>query len=118
MNEPRPLRGEVWTVFFGVEPLPGEPGFFRPAVVLQNNDLSVLRTRLVVAIYSNPEYSKYRGNISLPRGEGGIRRDSVVLGHQIFALSTGRFRERLGRLSDAKLAEMQNAVVSCLGIDV
>lgn len=116
MTSPRPIRGELWTVFLDGQPLEGEPAYFRPVIVLQNGQLFNLSTRMVVAVYSSSNYLQHKGNVSLPRGEGGVESDSAVVGHQVRTLNLERFRRRLGRVSEQKLTEIEGAVLYCLGI--
>jgi len=112
-----PKRGEVWWVDF--EPTLGsEPNKIRPAVLLQLDSLSGLGTRLIVPITSNQEHPRHRGNVTLPRGEGGLLEASVALGHLVSAVDISRFIERLGLLSDHYVSEIELAVAHCLGIAI
>jgi mRNA interferase MazF len=112
-----PKRREVWQVDFGRR-VGSEPDKVRPAVVIQNDTLSGLSTRMVVPFYSNPSYAQHRGNVVVPRGEGGLSQDSVAVGHQVRVADLTRFKELLGTLSGDYMDEIELAVAHCLGIAI
>lgn len=112
-----PKRGEVWWVNFG-EPVGSEPDKVRPAVVLQNDSLSDLETRVVVPLYRNPSLAQHRGNVPVPRREGGLSHNSVAVGHQVRVVNLTRFKDLLGTLSDSYIDDIELAVAYCLGISM
>ena len=90
------------------------PGFRRPAVVVQGDALnrSALSTTVCVPLTGNTKWAAAPGNVMLTARATGLPKDSVANVSQIVAIDRSLFRERVGKLSRAKL----NAVLS--GIDV
>jgi len=48
--------------------------------------------------------------VLVPAGDGGLADESVALYHQIRVSDASRLRQRLGRLSDATIAQVTQAV--------
>lgn len=57
-------NGEIWLIDFG-EPFGSEPGFKRPAVIVQNDELnqSELQTIVVIPLTTNTRYADYQRNV-------------------------------------------------------
>ena len=85
-----------------------ESAYHRPAVVVQNDTLngSQLNTVVVCAITTNMRLGKIAANVVLDVGEAGLPRPSVVNVSQVSALDRDRLRERCGRLSEERLAQV------------
>ena len=109
-----PRRGEIWSIF--VPGQPDDPHQPRPALVVSEN----VRNRLtddviVVPIFSGGPLGPTR--VALPRGAGGIRRDSVLFCDEITTID----REFLARgpwgppVSAEVLAAIARAVRRALG---
>lgn len=99
-------QGEVYWVDFG-EPLGSEPGFIRPAVVVQNdlfNDTR-LATVMVCPITSNLRRT-FRGHVALSRGEGGLRTNSIVETSQIMTVDKRALGEMLGQVSRTRVMQV------------
>lgn len=90
------------------------PGFRRPGVVVQGDALnrSALSTAICVPLTGNTKWAAAPGNVLLPARSTGLPKDSVANVSQLVAVDRGLCRERVGKLSRAKL----NAVLR--GIDV
>ncbi|MDP2948472.1 MAG: type II toxin-antitoxin system PemK/MazF family toxin [Chloroflexota bacterium] len=115
MINPHPQRGEVWRVNLP-EPFGSEPGGVRYAVVVQNGVLHGLRTRLVVICYSSINPMRYKGNVFLPKGTGGLPQDCEARCHQLYPADVRRFIERVGEAPPHTLAEVEVNLLFCLGI--
>ncbi len=85
-----------------------EPSGRRPAVVLQHDrfNRTTLATVVVVAITSKLKYADLPGNVRLRKGEGGLRRPSVVNVTQIATVDRDLLGPAIGRLSRARFAEV------------
>jgi mRNA interferase MazF len=81
-------RGQVWWVDFG-EPRGSEPGFRRPALVIQRDEVSASRlaTVVVCVLTSNKAHAAAPGNTLLPKRFTGLPRDSVANASQIATLN-------------------------------
>lgn len=103
--------GEIWWVDFGI-PYGSEPGFRRPAVVVQNDILnqSKLNTCVVVPLSTNTELKQYQGNVFIGSVESGLPKDSVSLGALITSVDRSRFDVKAGKLTSNKVEQIVTAV--------
>src|SRR3972149_3062024 len=109
-------RGEIYWFDFGV-PGGSEPGFRRPAVVIQNdvgNELS--RTTIVAAVTSRVPPKSYPYVVIVNAGEGGLRERSAVLLNQIRTVDQSRLEDRCGRLSSSRMSDIDEALRTSLGL--
>ncbi len=104
-------RGEVWWADLP-EPEGSEPGFRRPVLVVQADEFnrSRIRTVIAAAITSNTALAAAPGNVSLPKRSVGLGRESVVNVSQIVTLDKRFLTERAGRLSEAKLRQVEDGL--------
>ncbi|MEK7879092.1 MAG: type II toxin-antitoxin system PemK/MazF family toxin [candidate division NC10 bacterium] len=114
MTPPSPRRGEVWMVNFN----PGrgsEQQGIRPALIIQNDvGNQYADTTIVAAITSTIKI--YPVTVPLMRGEGGLKRSSIVNLAQILTIDRSRLRRRVGTLS-SQLVEKVNAAIK-VSLDV
>jgi len=103
-------RGEVWLAT--LDPVRGsEQAGTRPVLILQADPLNdFLRTVVVVPFTTNLRWSRFPFCILVQAGDGGLADESVALYHQIRVSDASRLRQRLGRLSDATIAQVTQAV--------
>jgi mRNA interferase MazF len=78
------IRGEIWWIDFGL-PYGSMPGFRRPALIIQNNDLndSGINTTVAIPITSNMVLANMKGNVFLSSKESKLSKDSVIVTPQI-----------------------------------
>ena len=95
------IRGEIWWCDFGV-PVGSEPGYKRPALIIQNDKLNDTRlaTTIVLPVTSNLTFKDVQGNVFLPSGISKLSRDSVVLAHQIICVSKEILIEKVSDLTN------------------
>lgn len=109
-------RGDVWMVDFGPPQGPEQAGV-RPAVVLQTDPFNEALTTVIVApVTTNLKRLLLPATLLLNQGEGGLTRDSVVLGFQVQARAKVRLIEKLGELTEERLSDVQDAILLALGI--
>jgi len=110
-------RGEVWWADLP-EPTGSEPGFRRPVLVVQADEFnrSRIRTVIAAAITSNIQLAAAPGNVTLPKRSVGLGRDSVVNVSQLVTLDKRFLTERAGRLSGAKLREVEDGIRLALAL--
>ena len=103
--------GEVWWADLP-EPSGSEPGYRRPVLIVQSDDFnrSRIQTIIVVAVTSNIRLAGAPGNVELGRRSAGLNRESVVNVSQLLTLDRRYLSERVGRLSTAKLREVQDGL--------
>ena len=89
-----------------------EPGFRHPVVIVQSNDFnrSQIQTVVVAVITSNLHLAFAPGNVSLTRRGSGLSRESVVNVSQLLSLDKRVLSERIGKMSNSKLNEVQDGL--------
>jgi mRNA interferase MazF len=100
-------RGEIWWANLP-EPGGSGRGYRRPVVIVQADAVnrSRIATAIGVTITSNLRLSDAPGNIRLPRGTGGLPRESVINVSQLITFDKGFATERVGRLPPHKQSEL------------
>ena len=108
------VRGEIWQV--DLDPARGsEANKQRPAVVVSNDRANATATRLergvvtVVPVTSNVA-KIYPFQVFLSAATTGLAADSKAQAEQIRSVATERLRRRIGRVSPAELAELDQAL--------
>jgi mRNA interferase MazF len=89
-----------------------EPWGRRPALVLQHDrfNRTQLNTVVVVAITTNLEHTRFRGNVRLRKGEANLPRVSVVNVTQIQTIDRSRLGSKLGSLTRTRLRQVWDGV--------
>jgi len=114
LNYPR--RGEVYLVNF--DPVIGsEIRKTRPALILQN-DIGNRHSPLTIvsAITSQYEEPLYPTEVLLKVGEGGTKKDSVILLNQIRSVDKRRLVRRLGAIGADTMHKVDRALQISLGL--
>ncbi len=108
-------QGEIYWVDLG-EPSGSTPGYRHPHVVVQNNlfNRSRMGTVVVCSITSNLERAKAPGNVLLEKGEGGLKKHSVVNVSQIFTVDKRDLKKRIGILTSLRLYEILSGIAFLL----
>lgn len=103
-------RGEIWWASLPA-PQGSSPGYRRPVVVIQSNDFneSPIQTVVIAAITSNLALAGAPGNFALVRWTG-LSRKSVVNVSQLLTVSKSVFTERIGRLDDGSLRQLDEGL--------
>ena len=110
-------RGEIWWADLP-EPQGSEPGFTRPVLVMQSdrfNDTDV-RTTVVAIITSNLRLANMPGNVLVEHSLSPLPRDSVVNVSQITTVDKSSLRERVGRLPDGLMSNVESGLKLVLGL--
>ncbi|MEX2489338.1 MAG: type II toxin-antitoxin system PemK/MazF family toxin [Pseudomonadales bacterium] len=104
-------RGEIWWANLP-EPAGSEPGYKRPVLIVQSDEFnrSRIHTIIAAAITSNIKLAAAPGNVSLSKRGSGLNRESVVNVSQIVTLDKSFLTERIGRLSETKLNEVEEGL--------
>lgn len=108
-------RGELY--FADLSPVLGsEQGGVRPVLVLQNDiGNKYSPTVIVAAITSKLFKAKLPTHINLDSKEYGLSKDSVILLEQVRTIDKQRLKEFIGKLTDSKMQEVNNALLISLG---
>jgi len=111
-----PQRGEVYWLDFA--PASGqEMTGVHPCVVVQNdvgNQHSTLA--IVVAVTSNLRVATLPVGVLVQAGEGGLRRESAIHYGHVYTVDKSRLAQRAGRLSAARMVEVDRALAKSLGL--
>jgi mRNA interferase MazF len=100
-------RGEIWWANLPEPPRSG-PGYRRPVVIVQADAVNRSRITTVIGaiITSNLKLKDAPGNIHLPRGTGGLPRESVINVSQLITFDKDFAAGRVGRLPPHKQSEL------------
>jgi len=100
-------QGDIFWIEFGV-PRGSEPAYRHPHVVIQNNvfNQSKINTVVVCALTSNLKRAKAPGNVLLRKGEGNLKKESVVNISQIITVNKSDLIEKIGSLSPGRIREI------------
>jgi mRNA interferase MazF len=104
-------QGDIFWVDLGI-PKGSAPGYRHPHVVIQNNvfNASKINTVVVCALTSNLKRAKAPGNVLLKKGEGNLKKDSVVNISQIITIDKSDLVEKIGSLSPSRIKEVIEGV--------
>ncbi len=114
MNGSNLRRGEVWLVNFN--PARGsEQKGIRPSLVVQNDTGNTYASTTIVAAITTT-IKKFPVTVILPAGEGGLRQRSMVNLAQFLSLDKNRLQKRLGKLGDAAMQKVNEAIKVSLDV--
>lgn len=111
------IRGEIWWADLGTRVGSG-PAKRRPVLVISADrfNRSRLATVVVVSISSNTGLAAMPGNVFVPRGTGGLRRDSVVNVTQLATIDRRLLDAAAGRLPTTLLEAVDAGLRLVLGV--
>ena len=100
-------QGDVFWVELE-EPSGSGPGYRHPYVIVQNDvfNASRINTTIGIALTSNLTRADIPGNVRLKKGEANLPKPSVVNVTQILTVDKSDLKEKIGRLSSARIREV------------
>ena len=104
-------RGDVYMA--RLDPREGsEQAGQRPVVVVSRDSINEHSSVVVIVPVTDRAHKKtiYPSHVILQMGEGGLTKDSVVLGEQVRAISTTRLIRFMGHLPNASIAQIASAL--------
>ena len=109
-------RGDIY--YADLSPVVGsEQGGVRPVLIVQNDTGNRYSpTVIAAAITSQTNKAKLPTHIALSAPDHGLPRDSVVLLEQVRTLDKSRLRERMGRLDEPAMHQVDNAIAVSFGL--
>ena len=109
-------RGELY--YADLSPVVGsEQGGVRPILIVQNDiGNKYSPTVIAAAITSQTGKANLPTHISLAARSCGLTRDSVILLEQVRTLDKSRLRERMGRLDEPAMHQVDNAIAVSFGL--
>lgn len=108
---PRPRRGDVFLV--RLDPIEGsEQAGIRPAVVLTRDAINANSQVVVIVPFTDAANPKriYPSHVWVPKGSAGLRLDSIAKTEQIRAIEVSRFVAYCGKLADAQVKQLEEAL--------
>ena len=109
-------RGEIY--YADLSPVVGsEQGGVRPVLIVQN-DIGNKHSPTVIAaaITSQRDKTRLPTHIGISAAGCGLAKDSIVLLEQIRTIDKRRLKERMGRLDDTSMAEIDTALTISFGL--
>lgn len=105
------IRGDIWWVDFG-DPLGSEPGWRRPAIIIQSDDYnnSDMNTTIVIPLTTNLRLADFPGNYFLSCKESKLSKNSVVVAPQITVIDKVRLLEHVSVLSEASMNDISDGI--------
>ncbi len=109
------IRIKRWGVYLvNLNPRVGtKPGKLRPCVVIQDdvlNDIGHPSTVILpITSQHGTDHTAFPLRVHLPKGEGGVDKESTILVDQLLAWDNTRFTKQLGSLSLEKQLELEEA---------
>lgn len=110
-------RGDIY--YADLSPVVGsEQGGTRPVLIVQN-DTGNKHSPTVIAAAITSQVSKARlpTHIELSGQSCGLSRDSVILLEQIRTIDKSRLRERMGKIDDPLMNQVDSAIAVSFGIE-
>jgi mRNA interferase MazF len=110
-------RGEVWLA--DLNPVRGsEQAGIRPVLIFQTDSINRFTTTvLTIPFTTNLRRASLPSCVQVSENEGGLTSDSVALCHQLRVLDKTRLTKKLGKLSNAVIAEIEECVLFTLGYE-
>ena len=113
-----PLRGEIY--FVNLNPVQGrEQAGTRPVLILSIDAINNLPLVVSVVVGTKGQNipQDFPTNVRVPPQESSLPEETVFLCFQIRSLDPKRFPEHpSGKLSDAYMKKIENAIRYCLGL--
>jgi len=110
-------RGEIWWVDFG-QPFGSEPGFRRPALVVQADPFneSLIATVVLVPLTRDVALASAPGNVLCRSRDTGLRHPSVANVSQVTVADRRRLVERAGALPTRLVGRVEEGLRLVLGL--
>jgi mRNA interferase MazF len=111
-------RGEVWWFDFPVPAASHGPAKRRPVVVVQSQSFndSALATVIVASLTGNLAAARFPGNVFVPKGAGGLPKDSVIRVNEIATVDRYLLVDRVGLLPADLIQELSRGLRLALGV--
>jgi mRNA interferase MazF len=109
-------RGDIF--YADLSPVVGsEQGGTRPVLIVQNDTGNRHSpTVIAAAITSQTGKARLPTHINIAGGSVGLSRDSVILLEQIRTIDKSRLREKMGKLPEAVMEQVNGAIAVSFGL--
>lgn len=90
----------------------------RPVVIVSNDGFNLTenwRSIIVLPLSTSTSQSlRTQTVVHIPSGEGGLFRNGSVLCHQVTTLDRKKLKQRLGELTEARMAEIERGLKAAM----
>lgn len=109
-------RGDIF--YADLSPVVGsEQGGVRPVLIVQNDiGNKYSPTVIIAAVTSQINKAKLPTHVEISANDFGLAKDSVILLEQIRTVDKRRLREKIGKVNDALMNRVNEALAVSLGI--
>ena len=109
-------RGELY--YADLSPVVGsEQGGIRPVLIVQNDVGNRFSPTVIAAAITSQKYKTNLPTHIRVNADGcGLAKDSIVLLEQVRTLDKSRLRERMGRLDEPAMHQVDNAIAVSFGL--
>ena len=109
-------RGDIF--YADLSPVIGsEQGGVRPVLIVQNDiGNKYSPTVIAAAVTSQIKKANMPTHIEIDAQSGGLSKDSVILMEQIRTIDKERLRDKIGRLDDELMSQVDNAIAISFGL--
>ena len=110
-------RGEIWWVDLG-SPFGSEPGYRRPAIVVQADAInkSAIKTVHIVPLTRTMDWADAPGNLALRPKATGLKQVSVANVSQLTVVDRRRLLEKVGDVPGSLMRELDDGIKLVLGL--
>jgi|SRR3989344_2168239 len=110
-------RGDIFLV--NLEPIKGsEQGGIRPVLIIQNDISNKYSPVTIVAAITSKIFDRqYPTNVSLPKEDSKLDKDSTVLLNQIRTIDKSRIIKRVSSLNYGFMRQVELAIKISLGLE-
>jgi len=110
------LKGEIY--WANLNPTIGSEIAKTRPVLIVSNDINNKHAATVSILPITSSTAKiYPFEVFLPKGEGNLNNDSKAKANQIRTIDKQRIGNKIGKISQTKLAEIEEAILTHLGIE-
>jgi mRNA interferase MazF len=110
-----PSRGEIWQVDFG-KTRGREQAGTRPALVISVDGFNQSGAELVIALPITSKAKGVRSHVPVQPPEGGLTLPSFIKCEDVRSVSKQRLLQRLGTVSRATMADVEDRLRILLGL--
>lgn len=111
------MRGDLYYVDLSPS-IGSEQGGIRPVVVIQNNTGNKFSPTIIVAAITSRKKNYIPTHVELSCNESGLPNDSIILLEQIRTLDKSRLKEKIGKIPNYKISEINDALSVSFGFVV
>jgi mRNA interferase MazF len=106
-------RGDVY--WADLEPTQGgEMKIIRPAVIVSNNGINNNASVVIICPITEDKGKTSPIHIFVPKGEGGLTKDSIVHCGQVRAVDKNRIGEKCGKFSLRTMREISEGLIAAM----